>query len=75
MTWTSGAPRETSPHSTYVGGQAGVAVGYKYVFLGFELTMVQLFMDGKLDVFQKTRATYDLDSFIVYPAIGLMGEF
>jgi hypothetical protein len=59
----------------YVGGQAGVAIGYKHVFLGFELTMVQLFMDGKLDVFQITRATLNLDSFIVYPAIGLMGEF
>lgn len=59
----------------YVGAQGGVAVGYKHVFLGFELTLVQLFMGGKLDVFQQTRATLDLDSFIVYPSLGLMGEF
>jgi hypothetical protein len=37
--------------------------------------MVQLLMNGKLDVLGTTRATLDLDSFIVYPAIGLMGEF
>lgn len=59
----------------YVGGQAGVAVGYRYVFLAFELTMVELLMNGDLSVLQTKRASLDLDSFIVYPAIGLMGEF
>lgn len=59
----------------YVGGQAGVAVGYKYVFLAFELTVVRLIMNGKLEVLQKPVVNFDLGSNIVYPAIGLMGEF
>jgi len=59
----------------YVGGQAGVAVGYKYVFLAFELTVVRLLMNGNLDVLNKPVASLDLSSNIVYPAIGLMGEF
>jgi hypothetical protein len=59
----------------YVGGQAGVAVGYKYVFLAFELTVVRLLMRGDLEVLKKPVATLDLSSNIVYPAIGLMGEF
>jgi hypothetical protein len=59
----------------YVGGQAGVAVGYKYVFLGFELTFVRLIMNGNLEVLQKPVTNIDLSSNIVYPALGLMGEF
>ncbi len=59
----------------YVGGQAGVAIGYKYVFLAFELTMVQLISSGTLEVLGQTVREIDINSFIVYPAIGLMGEF
>jgi hypothetical protein len=59
----------------YVGAQGGVAVGYKYVFLAFELTVVRLLMNGDLKVFQKPVANFDLGSNIVYPALGLMGEF
>lgn len=59
----------------YVGGQAGVAVGYKYVFLGFEFTFVRLIMNGDLEVQQKPVANFDLGSNIVYPSLGLMGEF
>jgi hypothetical protein len=59
----------------YAGGQAGVAVGYKYVFLAFELTVVRLMMNGNLKIFQRPVANFDLGSTIVYPAIGLIGEF
>jgi hypothetical protein len=59
----------------YVGGQGGVAVGYKYVFLAFELTVVRLIMESDLVVLGKNVANFDLGSNIVYPAIGLMGEF
>lgn len=59
----------------YVGAQGGVAVGYKYVFLAFELTVVRLIMNGDLVVLGKNIANFDLGSNIVYPAIGLMGEF
>jgi hypothetical protein len=59
----------------YVGAQGGVAVGYKYVFLGIELTMVQLIMRGDLTVAGKPMNALNMDSFIIYPSIGLMGEF
>jgi hypothetical protein len=58
-----------------VGGQAGVAFGYKHVFLGVELTLAEIFSSGELDAFGKRALAVDLDSFIVYPTIGLMGEF
>ena len=59
----------------YVGAQGGVAIGYKYVFLAFELTVVRLIMNGDLKVLEKSIASFDLGSTIVVPAIGLMGEF
>jgi hypothetical protein len=37
VTWTSGAPRETSPHSTYVGGQAGILFFFVKVDLGVDV--------------------------------------
>jgi hypothetical protein len=58
----------------YYGGQAGVALGYKKVFFGFELTMAQLF--GHADTTLLGAATRtDINSFIVYPSVGLLGEF
>lgn len=59
----------------YYGGQVGAAFGYKYVFLGIELTLAQLFSSGDLDAFGKRSLSVDLDSFVIYPAIALMGEF
>lgn len=57
----------------YVGGQGGVALGFKRVFLAVELTLVQLFTSAHLDAFGE-RQSADLDGFIVYPAFGIMGE-
>ena len=62
-------------HGFYVGGQGGVAVGYKYVFFGVELTLVELIMRGQLEVLNKPVRRLDVDDFIVYPTIGFMGEF
>jgi hypothetical protein len=62
-------------HGFYVGAQGGVAIGYKYVFLGFELTLVQMLMRGQFEVLNQPVRDLDMDSFIVYPTIGLMGEF
>lgn len=59
----------------YVGGQAGAALGYKKVFFGVELTMVELLSSGRLDAFGQKELEVDIDSFIVYPSFGLMGEF
>jgi len=59
----------------YYGGQIGGALGYKYVFFGFELTMAELLSGGQLDAFGKKALDVNLNSFIVYPAFALMGEF
>ena len=59
----------------YYGGQIGAALGYKYVFFGVELTMAQLLSSGDLNAFSQKALDVDLDSFIVYPAFALMGEF
>jgi hypothetical protein len=37
VTRTSGAPRETTPHSTYVGGQAGILLCFVKVDLGVDV--------------------------------------
>jgi hypothetical protein len=59
----------------YIGAQGGFALGYKYVFFAVELTLAQLFSGGELNVIQQRAFEVDLDSFIVYPAFGLMLEF
>jgi hypothetical protein len=59
----------------YIGGQGGVAFGYKHVFFAVELTLAQLFSGGELNILQQQALEVDLDSFIVYPAFGLMLEF
>jgi hypothetical protein len=59
----------------YIGGQGGVAFGYKHVFFAVELTLAQLFSGGELNALGQKALEVDLDSFIVYPAFGLMLEF
>lgn len=64
-----------SGSGVYVGAQGGFALGYKYVFVGIELTLAQLFSGGELNALGQKAIEVDLDSFVIYPAIGLMGEF
>jgi len=62
-------------HATYLGGQGGVAVGYRHLFLGFELTLAEAF--GSADVTASSVAAVrpvNVSGFVVYPAFGLMGE-
>jgi hypothetical protein len=65
--------------AVYFGGQGGVAVGYRYVFFGVELTMGQL--KGSATTTTTTTALTaltrktDLSGVVVYPAFALMGEF
>lgn len=58
----------------YVGGMLGGAIGYKVIFLAAELTVAQLFSGADLTLLGDTRRV-DLDSLVIYPAVGLMGEF
>jgi len=61
----------------YYGGQGGVALGYSKLFLGVELTLMEL--AGSATTSTTTLATggrtTDISGFVVYPAVALMGEF
>jgi hypothetical protein len=58
----------------YAGGQAGFALGYKKIFLGFELTVAQFWTSATLDAFGR-HLEVDLSSLVIAPGIALMGEF
>jgi hypothetical protein len=90
MTWYSTALRYRQPdlagfppsqtlasfdgNGLYLGGQLGGAVGYKYVFFAFELSVAHFSNSAELAAFGSSRSV-DLDGWIVYPAMGLLGEF
>jgi len=63
--------------SSYLGGQLGGALGYKKVFLALELTVVgfgtraEVVTNGAVAGDFKT----DVSGVVVYPAIGLLGDF
>lgn len=59
--------------ATYLGGQLGAAVGYKKVFVGFELTCAKFWTNASLKILD-SETRFDVDSFIVYPGIALMLE-
>lgn len=59
----------------YLGGQIGAALGYKYVFFGVELTMVELLSGGELNAFGNQLLDTKVNSFLIYPSFGLMAEF
>jgi hypothetical protein len=58
----------------FYGTQTGFALGYKHVFLGFELNLVKFKGSAELTALKATRQV-NLDTFVVYPGIALMGEF
>ncbi|WP_044243644.1 hypothetical protein [Chondromyces apiculatus] len=59
----------------YLGAQGGVALGYKYVFVGFELSMAYLAAASEMTVLGQPVHAVDLDSLVVAPGIALMMEF
>jgi hypothetical protein len=71
-----------SGHGIYYGGQGGLAIGWKHVFLAFELTVCEL--SGKATatsyVAQNSNgepiaADVDISGLVIYPTFGLLGEF
>ncbi len=60
--------------ATYLGAQAGAAVGYKRVFLALELTVAKLWTSSDL-VVDGTLHELELDGAVVYPGVGLLFEF
>ena len=68
-------------HTLYYGGQVGFAIGYKHVFVAFELTMAKVSGHADVETAPDPRdgeaVVHDIDisGFIIYPAFGLIGEF
>jgi hypothetical protein len=63
-------------HATYLGGQAGLALGYKHAFLAVELTIAESFGSARTTVsgFDPPSHQTTLSTLIVYPSIGVMLE-
>jgi hypothetical protein len=59
--------------ATYLGAQVGAAIGYKYVFFGFELTCAKFWTSANLKLPGREREV-DLESLIIYPGFALMLE-
>jgi hypothetical protein len=63
-------------HAWYFGGQGGFAIGYRYVFLGVELTMARLSGDATATGLTEAPShRTDISGMVYYPALALMGEF
>jgi len=68
---------ELTGTSAYLGGQLGGALGYKHIFLAAELTLVNFSTDAKLATHGAGAGdfTTSVSGLVVYPAVGLMGDF
>jgi hypothetical protein len=60
-----------------LGGQGGFAVGYRRLFVAFELTLAEAFGSAHLTAVGLTPPTHDtkVSSFTIFPSVGLMAEF
>ena len=71
-----------SGNTIYYGGQGGFALGYRYVFFAFELTLAQISGTGEATAMvpgsggmETIAGQAKLDGFVIYPTFGLIGEF
>lgn len=58
----------------YVGGLGGLAVGYRWIFIGFELSVTKLISTAHMQLGGDTQDK-DLSSLVIVPGFALMGEF
>jgi hypothetical protein len=58
----------------HVGGLGGVALGYRWIFIGFELSITKLISTAHMQLNADTQDK-DLGSLIIVPGVALMGEF
>ncbi len=61
----------------YVGGQAGIGFGYRWLFVAFELTITQMVGDARFQaplLRDSPRRDVETSGLVIYPALGLMGE-
>lgn len=74
----AGGPMPTLAQATgrtlFAGAVGGAAIGYKHLFVAFELTVVRLFGSADLEV-AGLSTNVDLGGWIIYPGLGLLGEF
>jgi hypothetical protein len=63
--------------ATFVGGQGGLAIGWRRLFLAFELTLAEAIGTAHLTAVVLAPPTHDtkITSFTVYPSLGLLAEF
>jgi len=60
----------------YFGAQGGLAVGYRSVFLGVELTVTELVASAEVtSPLPAANRTVDIGGLVITPAFALMGEF
>jgi hypothetical protein len=61
----------------YLGGQGGVAIGYRKVFVAFELTIAEALGTAHLTSVGLQPPTHDskVTGLVIYPSFGLLGEF
>jgi hypothetical protein len=63
-------------HATYLGGQGGAAIGYRNLFLAFELTLGELSGSATMTTMLNVPTPpTDISGFVIYPSFALMGEF
>jgi hypothetical protein len=65
---------EAAGRGMYLGAQGGAAVGYRWLFVAMEMTVVRLVGNAHIDVFGR-RTEADTGTWIIYPGLAVMGEF
>jgi hypothetical protein len=63
--------------ATFLCGQGGVALGYRWLFFAFELTLAEALGTAHLTAVGLAPPTHDtkISSFTVYPSLGVLAEF
>jgi hypothetical protein len=67
-----------SGRAYYVGGQGGLGFGYRWIFVAFELTITQMIGSADFEapaITDDPRHTVELSGLVIYPSLGLMGEW
>jgi hypothetical protein len=62
----------------FVGGQGGLGVGYRWLFVAFELTVAEMLGGAQTrapGIADSPTRDLELNGLVIYPSFGLMGEF
>ena len=62
----------------YIGGQGGLGFGYRWIFIAFELTITEMIGSANFSaplITDSPSRTVNLSGLVIYPSLGLMGEF